>query len=102
MTTYRTSPLTQDEIRNILMNGESIEEIICIGLWDLVGNDIESVNNLAEDQILGQNGYELDMAEGDNPIVNLSDITFRVVGHINDDNGSGSVLLQVNAQLIAY
>lgn len=102
MTTYRTSPLTKDEIKNVLMNGESIEEVICIGLWDLVGYDIESLNNLAEDQILGQNGYELNMGAGDNPNVNLSDITFRVVGHENNDNGAGSVLLQVNALLIAY
>ena len=66
--------------------------IVSLSLEDLIGNDINDLNDLADERIL-----DIDI------VGSLSDINYCVVGHVPENHGPGylcgSVILNVNADV---
>ena len=80
-----TSPMSPEQVQKVMDENNRISVVIDFDFSDLVDNDIEGINDIAEERIL---------QEG-----NLSDISYKVVGHIPPigDEDCGGVLVQVDA-----
>ena len=87
------SPLTKEQINKLIDEDVAVvDAIIEVSLSELVGNDIEGLNDLAQERVVGDGG------------ASLADIGYQVAGSIapKGDGASwtdGTVLLRVTARL---
>jgi len=93
-------PLSLKALKRRAISGR-IDVNIVVSLGDLIHNDVEGLNDLADDRIL-----DLNTIGG-----SLSDINYCVVGHVPENHGPGflcgngpgflcgSVVLNVNADI---
>lgn len=79
-------PLTLEEVKRLRDKDNGITVRVWFGLDELIDNDIEGINDLADDKIL-ESGY-------------LSDISYKVCGHREaTDQATGDVLIEVTAEV---
>jgi hypothetical protein len=84
-------PLPLDEAVKLAdANNGRLDVVIAVDLGDLIDHDIEGLNDLADERIIDGNGT-------------LSDINYRVVGHVEERAGghflTGGVLIRVTAEV---
>lgn len=79
-------PLTLEETRKALDDEGYLSVVVAFSFYELVDNDIEGINDLAESRIV-EKGI-------------LADISYKVVGVLTPtDAGAGDVLVQVTAEV---
>jgi hypothetical protein len=85
-------PLSLKALKARAISGR-IDVNIVVSLGDLIGYDINSLNDLADERILDLNTV----------VGSLSDINYCVVGHVPENKGPGylcgSIILNVNADV---
>lgn len=82
------SPLTKEQVKLIQDEDGYIAVEISVDLDDLIDLNLEGLNDLAEELIL-KDGI-------------LSDISYKVVGHQTPAEGTGSVIIQVTAEVYQF
>lgn len=100
---YLTKPLSKKNISAKIKNEDfNIKEIIAVSLSDLLSWDMENLNDYADNQILGNNAY-INNEENDSLTATLTDLSYKVVGHIEGIGYvGGQVLIEINAVLEIY
>lgn len=100
---YLKKPLSKKAIKDIINNQEgSLLEVVPMELGDLIDYDIEGLNDMFEELILGEDRPNIKI-DGEEVSVHLSDIYYRVAGCIPANaNNSGSVLVEVSASLETF
>lgn len=85
-------PLTLRALKRRANEAGRITVVIPVSLSDLLGNDIDDLNNLADERILAED-----------LVASLSDIYYQAVGVTRDsskgDYLAGTILLRVNADV---
>lgn len=99
-TKHLSKPISKKAIKAKIANEDwIINETIKVGFYDIMGMDIDTFNDYAEETILGNNAHGLKI-EGEDVSVVLTDISYKVVGHVPGfDYDAGEVLVEVNAVL---
>jgi hypothetical protein len=86
-----TSPLGPAQIRRLLRSTGRVSVVVPVDLDMLISQDLEGLNDLVTEQILGLDAYTMD------------DIAYSVVGSCppTGNEGGGTVLLRVDADIVA-
>lgn len=74
---YLTRPYTLQEIKSLTNNGEKYIDVnVPVGLWDLIDNDVEWLNDHVSELVTRslsglEDGYSPVEVDGDNVIINV-------------------------------
>lgn len=99
-TKYLSKPISKKVLAAKIANKDlDIKETIIVGFFDLMEMNIDSFNDYAQENILGDNAYNINSENEDLSVV-LTDIRYNVVGHVKGEGyDAGNVLVEVHGVL---